>query len=534
MRPVQQRYVKNCERPRNEHEKRMNDQSLSGRRVFIFQQRGWARNIGHGLAKILQYDGATLAAFTMKKSTDIFIRSQSEVKYDFIISDDAILEDPEEFLNGTEHSLDTICEELNIDSVWIPAYSQRRQMRDYDEAYYYSHRQKVPDDRIIIHVKAIYEMCRRVLDDFKPHAIIVPIFGGLPHIFMNIMARQRGIPMFGITDTKISGIFCFTHSYVDDAGPFVERIDQLNSGAYRSENLDEAAKYIGENRKTLSTTRSMARYGKMSRRSPYREFRRLLGDIRREHNSPNFVKGLGSSIDARKKRVIIRDFFRRKQFERATDSMKYASFDDVGKFAYFPLQTEPEASIDVYGPRFNNQIETARQIAMSLPGEMTLVVKDHPAMRGYRSPSYLEKLARTPNITLVDSKLSSNAVLARANVVISITGTVLMEAALLRVPTIQLGDLNPTLRLPNVTHHTDLSTLSKIILEVSKLDLTTPEYEQGLMNYVAAAYDSGFTTDIHRAWEEGKPEELPEIYSLFRNELLRCLISSAQPVGAVD
>jgi hypothetical protein len=508
----------------------MNEGSLSGRKVFIFQQRGWARNIGHGLAKILQNDGAELAAFTMKKSTDIFIRSQSEVDYRFIISDDAILEDPEEFLNGSEHSLDTICDELNLDSVWLPAYSMRTQMRSYDEAYYYSHRQNVPDDRIIIHVKAIYEMCRRVLDDFEPDAIIVPIFGGLPHIFMNIMAKQRGIPMFGITDTKISGIYWFTHSYVDDAGLFVERIDQLNSGAHTSENLEDAEKYIRENRESLSATRSMERFEIMSRRSPYREIRRLFGDIKREHNSPNFVKGIGSSIDARKKRVIIRDFFRRKQFERATDRMEYASFNEVGKFAYFPLQTEPEVSIDVYAPRFNNQLETARQIAMSLPGEMTLVVKDHPAMRGYRSPSYLEKLARTPNITLVDSRLSSNAVLARADVVIAATGTVLVEAAMLRVPTIQLGDLSPTLRLPNVTHHTDLSKLSKVIRQVLKLDFTTSAYEQQLQNYVAAAYDSGFTTDIHRAWEEGKTEELPAIYSLFRNELIRSLADAERPI----
>jgi hypothetical protein len=512
----------------------MNAGPLNGRRVFIFQQRGWARNIGHGLAKVLQNDGAELAAFTMKKSTDIFVRNQSEVKYQFIISDDAIQEDPVSFLNGAEHSLDTICDDLELDSVWPPTYSMRTFMRSYDDAFYYGNRQNVPDEKIVLHIKAIYEMCLRVLNDFKPDAIIVPIFGGLPHIFLNIMARQRNIPMIGITDTKISGIYCFTHSYVDDIGPFVDRIDQLNSGTTESENQNKAEEYVARNRELLTVPSALSQFNKTSRRSPYRELRRLAGELKRGHNNPDFVKGFGSSIDARTKPIIVRDFFRRKRFERAVDRMDYASLENAREFAYFPLQSEPEVSIDVYAPRFNNQIETARQIAMSLPGELTLVVKDHPVMRGYRSPSYLNKLARTPNVTLVDGRLSSNEILRRAKFVIASTGTVLMEAAMLRVPTIQLGDLSPTRRLPNVTRHTDLSTLSKILREISTLDMNSPEYERRLVNYVAAAHDSGFTTDHNQAWQEARADELPKIYKLFYDELKRCMSLSNSPAEAAN
>ena len=502
---------------------------LSGRRIFIFQQRGWARNIGHGLAKFLQSDGVELAAFTMKKSTDIFIRNQSEVNYEFIISDDAIQEDPVSFLNGAEHSLETICDDLGLDSVWPATYSMRTFMRSYDDAFYYGNRQNVPDEKIVLHIKAIYEMCLRVLNDFKPEAIIVPIFGGLPHIFLNIMARQRNIPMIGITDTKISGVYCFTHSYVDDAGPFVDRIDELNSGTAESENQNKAEEYIAKNRERLAIPSALEQFNKSSRRSPYRELLMLGRELKRGHNSPDFVKGFGSSIDARTKPIIIRDFFSRKRFERAVDQMDFAPLPNAGEFAYFPLQSEPEVSIDVYAPRFNNQVETARQIAMSLPGELTLVVKDHPVMRGHRSPSYLNKLARTPNVTLVDGRLSSNEILKRAKFVITATGTVLIESAMLNVPTIQMGDLSPTRRLPNVTRHTDLSTLSNKLREISTLDMNSLEYEKRLVNYVAAAYDSGFTTSHHQAWYEARADELPEIYTLFYDELIRSIALSKSP-----
>jgi len=105
---------------------------------------------------------------------------------------------------------------------------------------------------------------------------------------------------------------------------------------------------------------------------------------------------------------------------------------------------------------------------------------------------------------------------------------------LLRIPAIQLGDLRKTLRLPNVTHHSDMSTLSRCIRQVTTLDMNTPDYERRMVNYVAAAYDSGFTTDHHRAWEQGKSDDLPDIYSLFRDELVRCLVQSSQRAGATS
>ena len=61
-------------------------------------------------------------------------------------------------------------------------------------------------------------------------------------------------------------------------------------------------------------------------------------------------------------------------------------------FIYFPLQFQPEEIIDVKSPFFSNQIETARQVALSLPGSYTLVVKDHPHSRQVRQPPSLTTL----------------------------------------------------------------------------------------------------------------------------------------------
>jgi len=71
----------------------------------------------------------------------------------------------------------------------------------------------------------------------------------------------------------------------------------------------------------------------------------------------------------------------------------------------------------------------------------------------------------------------------------------------LRKPAIQLGNLGTTLKLPNVFCHTDMTTLSKKIKEVLRVELMTEEYERRLGNYVAAVYDVGFDFDYKKLWD---------------------------------
>ena len=91
-------------------------------------------------------------------------------------------------------------------------------------------------------------------------------------------------------------------------------------------------------------------------------------------------------------------------------------------------------------------IELARQVAMSLPN-MTLIVKDHPGMFGFRNPKYLNKIKNLPNVKLVDYSINPNEILKKTKIVIASTGTVLFEAAIRKVPAIQLvveENINPS------------------------------------------------------------------------------------------
>ena len=99
--------------------------ALSNTRVLIFLQRNWALNIGHHLAKRLQADGDALAAFTIKRDTDHFARSQNDVHYERIDFHDDFWNDPYIVEGVAETSLEAVCEGLQVPSVWPFANAER-------------------------------------------------------------------------------------------------------------------------------------------------------------------------------------------------------------------------------------------------------------------------------------------------------------------------------------------------------------------------------------------------------------------------
>jgi len=493
---------------------------LEGKRVLIFQQRGWSLKIGHYIAQSLQDNGAILAALTFKPSTDTFTRTQTDVKYELIENHDEVINNPEKILGGNPTSLAVICEELGVSSVWPFAQSLRNHVRSYGESYYYSFRQNVSDDGIVLYFQAVYEMCNRILNDFKPEVIVSPNFVSVAHIFMKLLSDRRSIPMFGVSDTKVRDTYYFTHSHLDNESRFIDRIRDLNNGA-SSTSRDAALEYIESNRKDL--LQPVVRTIYSSAGSFRKDLRRLASNIRHQMRNKDGLSIFGNTQDSSSQRILIRDFIRLKQYTRAARRRRDTTLDQLDQFAFFPLQFQPEEAIDVVAPYFNNQIETARIVAMSLPGDMTLAVKEHPSMIGLRRPSYLDKIARTPNVKLIDVQTPMPKILARAKLVIAPTGTLLAEAAILGVPVVQLGGLGTTKRLPNVLSHTDMPSLSDAIAEAVDMNTQSESYETRLTNFVSAAMDTGFQLDYVGFWLGDKKNLRDPIVEQFVNEVRRCV-----------
>jgi len=117
--------------------------------------------------------------------------------------------------------------------------------------------------------------------------------------------------------------------------------------------------------------------------------------------------------------------------------------DDKIKFVYFPLHQEPERVLLIASPFYTNQIETIRHIAKSLPPEYKLFVKEHPTqtIRGWRKISFYKEILEIPNVEFLHPSVSSEQIIKKCSLVITVGGTSGLEAAFYQKPSIIFADM---------------------------------------------------------------------------------------------
>ncbi|MFK8017209.1 MAG: hypothetical protein AB8G17_17425 [Gammaproteobacteria bacterium] len=111
------------------------------------------------------------------------------------------------------------------------------------------------------------------------------------------------------------------------------------------------------------------------------------------------------------------------------------------KYAVYFLHVQPELTVEEMAFDFQDQVNTLRNILAALPADMSLVVKEHSPMLGYRPLEVYSKLVHMPGIILVDTGVDSHELIAQSSVVVTLTGTVALEALLYRVPAVVLGSI---------------------------------------------------------------------------------------------
>ena len=129
--------------------------------------------------------------------------------------------------------------------------------------------------------------------------------------------------------------------------------------------------------------------------------------------------------------------FRMYHSARMLEKPPFVTLDEIPqdiKIVYFPLQFEPEVSIKGQAPECPDQFSVLSQIALSLPADAVLVVKEHP-FQGSRRPYHIYRsILQMPNAVMVRTSESSQAIIERAALICAITSTVAHEGAILGKP----------------------------------------------------------------------------------------------------
>ena len=107
------------------------------------------------------------------------------------------------------------------------------------------------------------------------------------------------------------------------------------------------------------------------------------------------------------------------------------------------MSLDLERNMLVKSPLINNQIETIRQIAKSLPPNYKLFVKEHPHQiaRGWREIREYKEVMDIPNVKFIHPSVPVDKLLKKCKIVICVGGSTGLEAAFYEKPTIVFSDV---------------------------------------------------------------------------------------------
>ncbi len=181
-----------------------------------------------------------------------------------------------------------------------------------------------------------------------------------------------------------------------------------------------------------------------------------------------------------------------KYYEVFINGNLHKEIDDKTPFVYFPLHQEPERVLLIGSPFYTNQIETIRHIAKSLPSGYKLCVKEHPTqtIRGWRKTSFYKEIMEIPNVDLLHPSVSSEQIMKKCSLVITVGGTSGLEAVFYQKPSIIFADMGYGI-LPSVYRLKTITELPSAI----KLSLQKKVNLEDLDKYISVIEKNSFEFD---------------------------------------
>jgi hypothetical protein len=161
----------------------------------------------------------------------------------------------------------------------------------------------------------------------------------------------------------------------------------------------------------------------------------------------------------------------------------------------FPLQMQPEANIEVWGKPWSDQTALVKRAAAALDRMgAVLVVKPNPKSK-YELTSELCELAKTtPNIVAISHYTPMKVVFPQAPLVMTVTGTVLLECVFAGKPVASLGNHAMT-HYPGVQALSEPENIAQTLENVIKKTTfgATKEEAKRLLNFL---YQTSYPVQI--------------------------------------
>lgn len=346
--------------------------------------------------------------------------------------------------------------------------------------YKYNNYYKFSDNQILSIVEQELEFYDKILDEIKPDFIIIrpPEFQDI-ELFYEV-CKAKKIPILILASTRLGKRWTIA--------PKIDAPLKFNSSEkneHRSfEDLQNYSKIYEQTHNAYLEDQKPKISHKLS----------VLKQLHSIFNSSNInsYRDLGKSPFSTLKvtaQILLKSYFRKTFLDKnAKDSV-----DLNQPYAYFPLHFEPERIILRQGENFADQICVIKNIAQALPIEMSLFVKEHPAMDvvGWRHIEFYKNILEIPKVELIHPVMSSDNLIKNSSLVISIASTASLDAAFHKKPSIIFSDL-PFSNISSIFKVTNLEELSSVIQKALNTEVSLSE----LNNYVDTVESSSFDCDL--------------------------------------
>jgi hypothetical protein len=377
--------------------------------------------------------------------------------------------------------------------------ADRRILMGHDATYSQDYRRRFTDEQLLSILLAACEQVERLFDDFRPTHVVGFICVTFLDYIVYLFAKARGVPYFNLRPTRIQDKVIFSSTINDPSPEMVMSYHYFLEGG-DSSIRDLAVQYIENARASHSKYEGVIPTSdKPSISIGLRKWKKLgeyVSQLRRYYSSPACTD---NHVPNPLRSLIFHGFINPRRAKKVKKALaaRYVSAESLKKIRYvfFPLHTEPEISLLVYGRPFVNQIELVRMLALSLPADVFLVVKEHPWMVGKRKLSAYQKLLNIPKVLLVDPKIQARHLIADADAVSVITGSIALEALLMRKPVLTFGDC-PFSVFPE--------TMLKRVVDMRRLHRTLADAingfvhnERALIAFVAAGISLGKSISLY-------------------------------------
>lgn len=213
-------------------------------------------------------------------------------------------------------------------------------------------------------------------------------------------------------------------------------------------------------------------------------------------------------------RSIDQIFFRRFENNQWLEHIKKAKEEDK-LVVYMPLQFYPECSIDYWGTNsdFSSFYNVVSKIIANSYQKLIILVKEHPSAMGLRKSAFYQQFLSNHNIILTPFDVPSNEVIEKADLVLTWTGSVGVEAIMRKKPLVTFGEAyyDPGYGILRLNYSAQLADLESILINYyQQADYDKEKLQQDIVSYMLKGLIPGyiFPLDYKTKKNPDNPEQL--------------------------